>query len=186
MPEQRPNILVVMTDQQQADVVHPDHPCRTPHASRLAEEGVLFNSLYTPTAHCCPSRASFMTGLYPSRHGVHNNVANPVALSRGLNPGVRCFSEDLRASGYNLAFAGKWHVSVEEGPSDRGWDELLVTCGKDAFHHTSHQQWEERARDPEPDRPREVGEVIRPGWGHYRLFGSRPDGGPKGYENVHD
>ena len=35
----KPNILIFMTDQEQADVVHPDHPCITPNATRLAREG---------------------------------------------------------------------------------------------------------------------------------------------------
>ncbi|MGQ9730386.1 MAG: sulfatase-like hydrolase/transferase [Candidatus Zipacnadales bacterium] len=183
---ERPNILIFMTDQEQADVVHPDHPCRTPNAQRLIDEGLLFTQLYCPTAHCCPTRATFMTGLYPSRHGVHNNVANPVALSYGLAPGVRTFSEDLREAGYELQYAGKWHVSVEENPSDRGWGELMVTCGKGSFHHQSWEQWENMLPDPSPPSPRQRGQVFRPGWGHYRLYGAVPDGGPRGYEQLHD
>ncbi|MBM3215137.1 hypothetical protein FJZ36_09505, partial [Candidatus Poribacteria bacterium] len=53
---QRPNILIFMTDQQQAMTVEPDHPCRMPNAERLASEGLRFNRAYTVTAHCCPSR----------------------------------------------------------------------------------------------------------------------------------
>ncbi len=186
MPSDRPNILCVMTDQQQADVIHPDHPCRTPNVDRIIAGGALFTRHFTSTAHCCPSRASFMTGLYPSRHGVHNNISNPMRLSQGLNPEVRCFSEDLRQSGYELSFAGKWHVSNEENPSDRGWHELEFNCGKGSFHHRSYENFRKIAMQEAPDRERTSGDVWRPGWGHYRLYGSVPDGGPKGYENVYD
>ena len=182
----RPNFLVFQTDQQQADVVHPDHPCRTPNAQRLTEEGAQFTSLYCPTAHCCPSRATFMTGLFPSRHGVHNNISNPVRLSTGLRPGVRCFSQDLREAGYNLQYAGKWHVSDDEDPSDRGWGELLVTAKKGSYMHKGWDRWEEPLGGPPPGTPRGRGEIFRPGWGHYQLYGSRPNGGPKGYEGNHD
>jgi arylsulfatase A-like enzyme len=127
-----------------------------------------------------------MTGLFPSRHGVHNNISNPVRLSTGLNYGVRCFSEGLRDSGYNLAYSGKWHVSDDEDPSDRGWDELLVTAKKGSYMHQSWDRWEEMAAGPPPDEPRGRGQIFRPGWGHYQLYGGRPDGGPKGYENNHD
>ena len=113
----RPNILIFMTDQEQADVVHPDHPCITPNATRLAQEGVLFNRSFCPTAHCCPSRATFMTGVYPSRHGIYNNVSNPTAIHHELYEGVGMFSEVLRSSGYNLAYAGKWHVTDAENPA---------------------------------------------------------------------
>jgi len=186
MPSDRPNVLVFMTDQQQADVIHPDHPCRTPNVQRVISDGALFTRHHTSTAHCCPSRASFMTGLYPSRHGVHNNISNPVRLSQGLNEGVRCFSEDLCDAGYDLAFAGKWHVSNVEDPIDRGWRELEVTCRKGTLHHAPYERFDQIAQEQLEDQARTPGWVWRPGWGHYQLFGSRPDGGPKGYENNHD
>ena len=71
-----------------------------------------------PTAH--PPTAAVtghpVSGLYPTQHGVWNNVDVGNALSRGLNDGVRLWSEDLQAAGYRLYFTGKWHVSAEEGP----------------------------------------------------------------------
>src|SRR5215210_8404548 len=102
MAGERPNILIFMTDQEQGDVVHPDHPCQTPHATRLARDGVLFRRAYCPTTHCCPSRATFMTGLYPSRHGIYNNVANPAAIHRALYEGTGTFAEALQAAGYRM------------------------------------------------------------------------------------
>ncbi|MEZ4614509.1 MAG: sulfatase-like hydrolase/transferase [Caldilineaceae bacterium] len=64
----RPNILIFMTDQERADVVAPGHPCMTPNTDRLAADGIRFTQTYCPSPHCCPSRATFMSGLYPSRH----------------------------------------------------------------------------------------------------------------------
>jgi arylsulfatase A-like enzyme len=186
MPLKRPNILVFMTDQEQADVVHPDHPCLTPNATRLAREGLLFRRAHCPTAHCCPSRATFMTGLYPSRHGVYNNVSNPMAIHRALRDGVGTFSEDLRAAGYRLAYSGKWHVTDAENPSDRGWEELLVTAGKGSYMDRSIAQWRRQAEEPEPGGPRARGQVLRPGWGHYQLYRTVPDAGPNGYEGHPD
>lgn len=179
----RPNILIFMTDQEQADVVNPDHPCLTPSAERLAREGIRFRQAYAPTAHCCPSRATFMTGLYPSRHGVFNNVMTPTAIHYGLNPGVVTFSELLRQAGYRLTFSGKWHVTAEENPADRGWDELIVTAGKGTSHHRSRDHWRHL---PEPEGPRRRGHVRRPGWGDFELYRTLPNGGPKGYEGLRD
>ncbi len=186
MPTRRPNILIFMSDQEQADVVHPDHPCITPNATRMAREGVLFRRAYCPTAHCCPSRATFMTGLYPSRHGIYNNVSNPMAIHRALNPGVGTFSEALRAGGYNLAYAGKWHVTDAENPSDRGWEDLLVTAGKGSYMDRSIAQWRKQAESPAPEGLRGRGQILRPGWGHYQLYQSYPTEGPKGYEGHRD
>lgn len=186
MADRRPNILIFMTDQEQGAVVHPDHPCQTPNATRLARDGVLFTNAYCPTAHCCPSRATFFTGLYPSQHGIYNNVSNPTAIHRALNPGVRLFSEGLRDAGYNLAFSGKWHVSDAENPCDRGWDELHLTSGKGSYANRTLAQWQNRTREPDEDRPRRPGEILRPGWGNLQLYRSYPSDGPKGYEEHKD
>lgn len=179
-----PNILIFMTDQERGDVVRPDHPCLTPNATRLAREGILFTDAYCPTAHCCPSRATFMTGLYPSRHGVFNNVSNPTRLSVGLRPGIATFGEQLRAAGYNLAYAGKWHVADDEGPAERGWRELDVTSGKGAYQGRGLFQYHDAPKDAAGPRGR--GQVLRPGWGHYQLYRSYPTDGPKGYEEHRD
>ena len=65
-----------------------------------------------------------MTGLFPSRHGIHNNVNTQTAINFGLNKGVETFSEHLRRIGYRMPFTGKWHVSAQESATDRGWEEL--------------------------------------------------------------
>lgn len=182
---QRPNILIFMTDQEQGDVVAPGHPCMTPNADRLAQTGLRFSHTYTPSPHCCPSRATFMTGLYPSRHGVYNNICTPTAIHHGLNPGVETFSEHLRDAGYNLILCGKWHVSIEEGPADRGWQEREVTANKGTFHHRSIDQWRDGPVSHD-DGIRRRGHVRRPGWGDFVVYKTLPDGGPKGYENLHD
>lgn len=181
----RPNILVFMTDQQQADVVHPDHPCLTPRAERLAEEGVRFSATYCPTAHCCPSRATFMTGLYPSRHGIHNNVQTQTAINYGLNPGVETFSERLKEAGYRMPFTGKWHVSAEESAADRGWDELGPAPTLPPKTVRDVERWQNR-RFEEHDAPRTPGRVQRPGWGDFEVYRTLDDVGPKAYEGLND
>lgn len=120
----RPNFLVFMTDHQRGDTQPPFHLAKTPNLDRLFAHGVAFRQAYCPSPHCCPSRATFFSGLYPSEHGVWNNVDVPNTLSRGLNDGVRLFSEDLRDSGYRMLFSGKWHVSAEEGPDSRGFENV--------------------------------------------------------------
>ena len=183
--EKRPNILIFMTDQERADVVAPDHPCLTPNADRLAAEGVRFTHTFTPYSHCCPSRATFMTGLYPSRHGVFNNVLTETAINFGLNPGVVTFSEELRDAGYDLTLCGKWHVSREESPGDRGWTARAATAVAGNWHSRRIEQWREEPR-PEEAAERARGHVTRPGWGDFVVYKTLPDGGPKGYEELND
>ncbi|NQU42037.1 sulfatase-like hydrolase/transferase [bacterium] len=177
----KPNILIVMTDHQRADTVLSDHPAITPNLDRLGREGVTFTSTFCPSPHCCPARATFFSSLYPSRHGVWNNICNGQALSTGLKDGVRLWSEDLQEAGYNLYYTGKWHVSIEEGPEDRGWRTRGATAGKGAFHGVAWDRYEKIAREEDPAAPRGEGEVIRPGYGNYTLYGTGSDSG-----NAHD
>jgi choline-sulfatase len=168
---EKPNILIVMTDHQRADTALPDHPSITPNLDRLAEEGVTFTNAYCPSPHCCPARATFFSGLYPSRHGVWNNICNRQALSRGLNEGVRLWSDDLAEAGYNLHYTGKWHVSVEESPRDRGWTEHTVSAVKGTHHGVTWERYQEVAQEPE-DTERGEGEILRPGYWTNRLYGT--------------
>ena len=175
-----PNILVFMTDHQRADTVLPEHPAIAPHLDRFAQEGVTFTQTFCPAPHCCPARATFFTGLYPSRHGVWNNVCNRQALSLGLNEGVRLWSDDLLEAGYRLHYSGKWHVSVLESPADRGWREHYVTGAAGTHHgvtwdryrelaaHEKEQEAVQRAADGTV--PRGEGQILRPGYGDYRLY----------------
>jgi arylsulfatase A-like enzyme len=172
----KPNILIFMTDHQRADTVLPEHPAVTPNLDRFAQEGVTFSNAYCPSPHCCPSRATFFTGLYPSRHGVWNNVCNRQALSRGLNDGIRLWSEDLADAGYQMHFSGKWHVSVEESPADRGWREHFVSASAGTHHGVTWEHYRRIAEHPDPIQRGEA-QILRPGYGTYRLYGTGADAG---------
>lgn len=127
----RPNILVFLTDQQRGDTQPPHkNPAKMPNLDKLFQNGVAFSEAYCPSPHCCPSRATFFSGLYPTEHNIWNNVDLSFGTTRGLFDNVRLFSEDLRDNGYNCYLSGKWHVSAEEGPADKGFE--LV-------HHLQHQ-----------------------------------------------
>lgn len=177
-----PNILIVMTDQQRADLVTPGHPACGPNTARLVREGVRFTQAFCPTPHCCPSRATFFTGLYPSRHDVWNNVLTRTRHGTGaLRPGVRCWSEDLMAAGYDLRFSGKWHISATERPADRGWREHAARDlpgerhGADWADYAAQAEWYNQASPTEAARSR--GTWMRPGYGPMRLYGVRDEPG---------
>ncbi len=171
----RPNLLIFMTDHQRGDTVLPEHPAVMPNVARLGAEGVTFAETFCPSPHCCPCRATFHSGLYPSRHGVWNNVCNDQALSRGPRPGVRLWSEDFADAGYEMIFSGKWHVSSEETPKDCGWRELVVSGDKPREHGVAWEGVRRLAEKPE-HRERGEGQMLRPGWGTYTAYGTREDG----------
>lgn len=69
-----PNLLLLITDQQRAPMHWPDEPgwldALTPTDAELRRTGVSFERTFINTCMCSPSRASFLTGTFPSRHGV--------------------------------------------------------------------------------------------------------------------
>lgn len=169
-----PNLLIFMTDHQRGDTVLPDHPALTPNLDRFAQEGVTFTNVFCPTPHCCPSRATFWTGLYPTRHGVWNNCDNRMRLSYGLNEGTRLWTDDLYDAGYDLNFTGKWHIGVNVGPSNHNFKSWLVNGDRADDCGVPWLRYRDMATRPD-DLDRGEGEILRPGWGKYRMYGSRPD-----------
>lgn len=116
MTTNRPNILLIMTDQQRWDTLgcYGAPQCRTPNLDRLASRGVRFSTAYTPTSPCSPARAALFTGLYPHK--------NHVLVNGGiLNAEVPNLGGELEKVGYNLGYAGKWHVDQAKVPSEYGF-----------------------------------------------------------------
>ena len=64
------NILLITSDQQHYNTIGINNPeIETPNLDRLARQGMLFSRAYCPNPTCTPTRASLITGLYPSQHG---------------------------------------------------------------------------------------------------------------------
>jgi arylsulfatase A-like enzyme len=83
----------------------------TPNIDRLANEGALYTNFYTVAPLCTPSRASFVTGLYPQFTG--DSKMNHGKMDLGLTT----WAEILRADkGYHTGYMGKWHLDGPEKP----------------------------------------------------------------------
>lgn len=128
--DSKPNVLLIVSDDLTASALscYGNTTCRTPNIDRLADEGVLFSRAYCQYPVCGPSRASFMSGLYPNRTRMLGNsytlgsyrVTNP-ALSD--HPSIGGF---LKGQGYSSIRVSKiYHMGVPGGieAGDRGGDE---------------------------------------------------------------
>ncbi len=109
----RPNIVFVIADDLRYDGLGcTGNPrMRTPHIDRLAAEGLLLRNFFVVTPLCSPSRASFLTGLYPHAHRVINN--DKVGLDV-ISHTLYTFPRMLREAGYETAFIGKWHMGLDD------------------------------------------------------------------------
>ena len=136
----RPNVLLVMTDQQRYPPVYERDEVRRfrrQHcvgAERLRENGVSFLRHYPMSAACAPSRASLLTGQYPSLHGVTQTDglaknADSADMSWLAPDAVPTLGDWFRAGGYRTFYKGKWHASHAHLSDPDGNGELLSIDG---------------------------------------------------------
>jgi len=115
----RPNILLVMTDQHNARILGVQSSfVRTPNLDRLAAGGVVFDNFYCNSPLCAPSRASMVAGMLVSNLGTYDNAAELPAT-------VPTFAHHLRRAGYETILSGKMHFV---GPDQlHGFGQRLTT-----------------------------------------------------------
>jgi arylsulfatase A-like enzyme len=111
----KPNILLITSDQQHWNTIGAfNSEISTPNLDRLVSEGTAFTRAYCPNPTCTPTRASIITGTYPSQHGAWT-------LGTKLLEDRHTVGEDFHNAGYRTALIGKAHFqplrSTEEFPS---------------------------------------------------------------------
>lgn len=125
---ERPNFIVIFAD----DLGYGDLGCfghptiRTPNLDRLAYEGQRWTNFYVAAPVCTPSRAALLTGRYPLRNGMCDDVRGVFFpdSAGGLPPEEITIAEVLKQAGYYAACIGKWHLGhlPEYLPTRQGFD----------------------------------------------------------------
>jgi arylsulfatase A-like enzyme len=142
-PPQRPNVVLIVADDMGfSDIGAFGAEIATPHLDSLAQGGTRFTSM-TTNARCVPTRASLLTGLYPTQAGlgyVTEDQGSP-AYSGQLSDACVTLGEVLGPSGYRTALFGKWHVAqFDTGiiPATRGFERSYgPTGGKASYFRPS-------------------------------------------------
>jgi arylsulfatase A-like enzyme len=123
MTEHRPNIILIITDQQRFDTIRAlGFPyVDTPNLDRLVNEGVTFTNAFITAPSCAPSRASLFTGYYPHTTGILKNA----------DQWRHSWVESLADSGYYCVNVGKMHTFPYDTPL--GFHERYVVENKDRY-----------------------------------------------------
>jgi len=146
--DNKPNILVFLCDQLRLDLLgcYGGTLVRTPHIDALAEDSIIFEQAYTPTALCSPARASLLTGLYPHSHHMFNNSTPRYSYCQHLRNDTDMISDWVDdETDYESAWFGKWHIGpVEDLFASRFHHTARPYDGGPPFLHNSH--WHPNAR----------------------------------------
>ncbi len=124
----RPNLLVIMTDQQRFDALSMagNTILETPNMDRIGTEGVYFENCYTQCPVCGPARSSLMIGRTIENSRVRTNMD---ADEADLIP-MPCYDELLADQGYATEYYGKWHAPL--GRALR-YDNAVTPAGRDKW-----------------------------------------------------
>jgi len=145
----RPNVLVLYTDQQRWDAlgVNGNPDVETPNLNALAADGVNFDRQFVQAPICMPSRASMLTGQYPSQLDIYSNGVH-------LPPDVATLPGMLANYGYTSANIGKLHFTTHADRDDRathpqyGFDHLELSDARGNYAD-AYRAW---VRSKAPDQ----------------------------------
>lgn len=122
----RPNIIFIFTDDHASAAISAYGSVinQTPNIDRIAQEGVRFENCLVTNSICGPSRATILTGKYSHENGFYTNKDT----FDGEQP---TFIKMMRASGYQTAIVGKWHL--KSAPT--GFDYWNVLIGQGTYYN---------------------------------------------------
>ena len=124
MSKKQPNILLIMSDNHPAELLgcYGNDEIHTPNLDRLARQGTRFNNAFCVNGMCSPCRASALTGLMPSQHGIHtwldDRIMNRWPPRWNAIAEFTTLPEILRADDYQTALIGKYHLGAPFAPQN--------------------------------------------------------------------
>lgn len=139
-PAKRPNVLIVMTDDQGlGDFSFMGNPVlKTPNFDRFAQQSVRLTDFHV-CPMCSPTRGQLLTGLSALRNGATSVTAGRTFL----RPGLTTLPEVFAQAGYKTGLFGKWHLGdmYPHRPMDKGFQESVYHLGWGQLHSTPEFDW---------------------------------------------
>lgn len=159
----RPNILVILTDQQRWDTIglNGNDQVQTPNLDSLARSGACFSNAYANCPVCMPSRMSMLSGQYPASLRICcNGIEMP--------PDVMCLQHILKPYGYRTANLGKLHFKNHSSmfrdhrdPHPAYGFDTLVHSDEPGCYDDAYLKWVEKRA---PDEVRNCECDTPPAW----------------------
>ncbi len=140
MPDSRPNILFIMSDDHAAHAISAYGSVinETPNIDRLGSEGARFDNVFCTNSICAPSRATILSGT-------HSHVNGVLTLADRFDGSQVTFPKLLQEAGYQTAIFGKWHLGHGGEADPTGFDAWSVLPGQGDYHDPAfYVQGEER------------------------------------------
>lgn len=119
LAKSQPNIVLIVTDNQSEKLLgaYGNTDVLTPNIDALAKRGMIFTRAYATSGVCSPSRATLLTGLLPSQHGVHNGLPSKFDIENySAVAEFRNLPQTLGDAGYKTALIGKYHLGAPQNP----------------------------------------------------------------------
>lgn len=132
-----PNIVVIMTDDQDLTMGSLDYMPRLRHY--LTERGTTFENFFTPQSLCCPSRVTFLRGQYPHNHQVYTNLPPLGGFEKAYTLGLEqdTLATALHNAGYRTGLIGKYlngyPLSTNQTYIPPGWDAWFSPTTEGAY-----------------------------------------------------
>ena len=174
----KPNVLFIVCDDLNTHLGSSGYPyTQTPNLNKLAAQGLTFDRAYCQYPVCGPSRASFLSGLYPESTGVLNNNLD-IRNTRPNSPSMPAF---FKKNGYWTGGVGKIYHNTKTDPGEVAWhqnfrfenDELAVVA-------EARKKFEAESGSIDDRKNKKAWKALRVKVGGHLTAQTPPGNGPSG------
>lgn len=135
----KPNIVVILSDDQGvwASGCYGNTEINTPNIDRIAKKGLRFDNFFVATPVCSPSRATFLTGMIPSQHGIHDWISGGNTGKTAIEylKDTVTYTDILSRNGWSCGISGKWHLGNSQVPQHGFSDWYVHQAGGGQYYN---------------------------------------------------